>query len=81
MVTCIIRVKKINLPYIILERFIKILSKDTYSLIYSNMFTNLLERKRVKLTNETEKTPMRTIYDIYIKKILGIMHLVKRDGT
>lgn len=77
MITYILKEEKINLPFIILKRPIKILCKVVSSLVYLNMFTKVFERERVKLNEETKKFTMRNLYDIYGEKNLGIMHLVK----
>lgn len=55
-------------------------SKNANTLVYSNLFTKLFEREKVKLNDETEKIAMRLFYDIYFEKNLAIMYMVKRDG-
>lgn len=63
-----------------MNRLIKVLSNDFGTLIYSNLFTKCFEQEKVKSSNEIEKLAMQNLYDVYSKKNLWIMHMVKRDG-
>lgn len=45
--------------------------------MYYNLFIELFEREKTKLSNEIEKIVMQISYDIYSEKTLGIMHMVK----
>lgn len=80
MITCILKWKKISLPYIIIKSLIKVWSNKDSTLVYSYLFTKLFEREKIKLNDEIEKIVLRVSYDIYSKKTLGIMYMVKRSG-
>lgn len=71
MITCILRGKKVNSLFIIIKRLIKVWSIEASTLVYSNLFTKLFEREKVKLNDETKKIAMRASYDIYFEKNLG----------
>lgn len=76
-IACILKSEKINLPYIMIRRLIKVWSS---TLMCSNMFTKLFKRGKIKLCHETKNIALRVIYDIYSKKTKGIMHMVKHNG-
>lgn len=57
--------EKLNLPYIILIRLIKIHSKPSSSLVYSNLVSKLFEKEGISLSDEIEQIHKRPIYDIY----------------
>lgn len=81
MITCILKGEKINLPDIILKRLNKNWFKNFSSWVYSNLFIKMFEIENVKLTDETKKALMRTIYDVYNKKNLRTIHIIKKNGA
>lgn len=56
------------------------LSNKASAQMYSNLFTKLFKRQKIKLSDETKKIVMQISCDIYYEKTLRIMHMVKRNG-
>lgn len=55
MISCILKRGKINLPYIVIKRLIKVWSDKANTLVYSNFFfIELFKRQKIKLSDETK---------------------------
>lgn len=69
-----------NFPFIFLKRLIKISFNPMCSLVYSNLFTKLLKREGVYVSDMSEKIKMMLRYDMYCDKILGTINMVYHDS-
>lgn len=80
MIAYIFNRERINLSYIIIKRLCKVWSNKASTLVHSNLFTKMIKREKIKLSDETKNIAIKISYDIYSKKTLGIMHMVKHDS-